>query len=122
MNRARMFPIVLLISLVLLGLASCASDMPAAEYAASARELLRSGDEGKALEVLRSGIYRYPDDYELNLLMARTILARYTDLTPRARSRYLARHYLKRAALLAPDRMRAKAARRQYDQIREGQR
>jgi hypothetical protein len=66
LNRA----IALLV--LFMALVSCSADMPAPEYAGKATELARSGDEGRALEVLRSGIYRYPDDYELNLLMARS--------------------------------------------------
>lgn len=121
MNSARI--VLLLFGLVLIGgLASCSSDMTEAQYSARAEEFLRSGDEEKALEVLRKGIYRYPDDYELNLLMARAILARYADFTPRARSRYLARHYLRKAASAAPDHPSADAALRQYESIREGQR
>jgi hypothetical protein len=103
-------------------LVSCAADMPAVEYAARAGELVNSGEEGGALEVLRSGIYRHPDDYGLNILMARTLLAHYTDLTRHARSRYLARHYLKRAASHAPDQRRAEAALREYGRLREAQR
>lgn len=102
--------------------ASCAADMPPAGYAEKAAELVGSGDKAGALEVLRSGLYRHPDDYGLNMLMARTLLQTYTDLTPHARSRYLARYYLMRAAATAPDQGRAGIARREYERIRSMQR
>jgi len=119
MNRK--FALSVFIAL-LLALTSCTPVRTAPEYASRAGELVDSGDKGRALEVLREGIYRYPDDYELNIMMARTILSYYTDLTPRARSRYLARYYLKRAASVAPDMERADSARQEYALIRDMQR
>lgn len=73
------------------------------------------------MEALREGIYRHPDSYELNMLMGRTVLAYYTDLTPHARSRYLARHYFRRARSLAPDSRSAHIARNEYGRVKEMQ-
>ena len=102
-----------------MALASCAAgEMPADAYKSRAESLMASGDRAAALEVLRDGIYRHPDDYRLNMLMGRTLLAHYTDLTPHARSRYLARYYFRRAAASAPDTASAGAALAEYERVR----
>lgn len=119
MNRVLVTWPIIVLSLFLV---ACADGRSANDYVTSAGELVRTGDGDKALEVLRLGIYRFPEDYELNLAMARTLLDYYTDLTPHARSRYLARYYLKRAASLAPDSRRAAAAMAEYERIRDTQR
>jgi len=102
-------------------LLSCAMDVPAGGYAERAEALVRSGDRAEALEVLREGIYRHPDSYELNMLLGRTVLAYYTDLTPHARSRYLARYYFRRAQSVAPDSRSADLALAEYERVRETQ-
>jgi len=100
---------------------SCEMDVPAGGYAERAEAFIRSGDRAEALEVLRKGIYRHPDSYELNMLLGRTVLAYYTDLTPHARSRYLARYYFRRAQAVAPDMRSADLALAEYERVREKQ-
>ena len=107
---------------IVLSITSCSTGKSEAEYQASAKQLIASRDRAGALTVLRAGLYRHPDSYGLNLLMGRTVLARYTDLTPHARSRYLARHYLKRAESLAANIAEAGAARQEYERVRHLQR
>lgn len=105
-----------------LALVSCAVEKPAGDYTARAETLIQSGDRSGALDTLREGIYRHPESYELNMLMGRTVLEHYTDLTPHARSRYLARHYFRRARSLAPDSRSAHMARDEYERVKEMQR
>ena len=119
---SRFFLSLALVLSLNLSVVSCSAEKADHEYSAVAEELIASRDCSGAIKVLRAGIYRFPDSYELNLLMGRSVLACYTDLTPQARSRYLSRHYLRRAEVMAPDTARREEARREYARVLELQR
>lgn len=111
MRRALLF-----IAFVLFA-ASCSMEKSPGAYITEAGALMQESRYHEAAEVMREAMYHFPEDYEVCLMMGRAAKEEAKKFIPGNRGLYLARHYFRRAASLAPDAKRAEEAEHEYDEV-----